>query len=360
MHPLFDEGGEKPGCLLEGVRPVVMFGAGRFAKAVLENSGASIRPEFCVDSNSRLWGSSVAGVPVMSPQALYDHVPRPIVVVAMMVTGGVERELIARGFNCLFAERDGHIGYLPGSHLLDDAESLYRLWHTLADDTSRRVSLAAWKARIFQSVHFEMIGSPFLHHVYTGPQYFVDEILDFGDGETWLDCGAYDGDFLVSGHAYMLGKGLRAPRVHALEADDVNLARLQRTVTEYGLLDVKLHHAMVGADDGWCSAPDFNSCRGDGFASQAVRRVRLDSLFSEEPVHFVKMDIEGAEPQALTGAAGLIAASRPKLAVSVYHETRHLIDIPLSIHEQHPGYRLYVRHHSSNTLWETICYAVPE
>jgi len=45
---------------------------------------------------------------------------------------------------------------------------------------------------------------------------------------------------------------------------------------------------------------------------------RLDDIIDEK-VTFIKMDIEGAEPQAIDGARETIAKYHPKLAISVYH-----------------------------------------
>ncbi len=49
-------------------------------------------------------------------------------------------------------------------------------------------------------------------------------------------------------------------------------------------------------------------------------RVRLDSLVRDR-VDFIKIDVEGMEMQALSGAAGLISACRPALYVEVLDET---------------------------------------
>lgn len=360
MHPLAAGGTLKAAQLLDSSQPFVLFGAGRFAKSVLENWLArGIRPAYCVDSNPRLWDSTLLGVPIVSPQVLFAQKPAPLVIVAAMITGGIEAELAARGLPCLFAERDGYVGFLPGSKLLDVADSLHRVWDLLADAQSRQVLLAACKARLFQSVQFEMIGSPFLHQMTSAPQYFVPDILNFADNETWVDCGAYDGDFLVSSHAFMLEAGLKVPQIHAFEADTVNMARLARTVHDFALPKVSLHRALVGGEDGWCANPDFNNCRNDDGALEPVPMVRLDTALAENEVHLLKMDIEGAEPAALAGATATIRKWQPKLAICVYHDTRHLLDIPLQINEQHGNYRLYLRHHSTSSLWETVCYAKP-
>ncbi len=72
----------------------------------------------------------------------------------------------------------------------------------------------------------------------------------------------------------------------------------------------------------------------------------------------IKMDIEGAEPEALCGAEKIIRRHAPVLAISVYHQVDHLWTIPLWISKACPGYSFFLRHHS-DFAGETVCYAVP-
>jgi hypothetical protein len=72
----------------------------------------------------------------------------------------------------------------------------------------------------------------------------------------------------------------------------------------------------------------------------------------------IKMDIEGAELGALSGAAQLIARARPVLCVVAYHHCEHLWQIPILMHSLLPEYRLYLRRYAED-CWETVYYAVP-
>jgi|WetSurMetagenome_2_1015567.scaffolds.fasta_scaffold00190_23 FkbM family methyltransferase len=70
----------------------------------------------------------------------------------------------------------------------------------------------------------------------------------------------------------------------------------------------------------------------------------------------ISMDVEGAEMEALKGAEKTIRASRPDLAVCVYHSANHLWDIPSYIHSLDLGYRLYLRNQTGYAQ-ETVMYA---
>jgi len=73
-------------------------------------------------------------------------------------------------------------------------------------------------------------------------------------------------------------------------------------------------------------------------------------------VTFIKMDIEGAEVEAVSGAADIIRSQKPKLAICVYHSKEHIIKIPFLLKKLVPEYKIYLRHHSPSLL-DTVCYA---
>ena len=73
-------------------------------------------------------------------------------------------------------------------------------------------------------------------------------------------------------------------------------------------------------------------------------------------VDFIKMDIEGAEINALNGARKTIQKFRPKLAIAVYHSIKEHYTIPQLIKEIEPGYRLYLDHFTIHEE-ETVLFA---
>lgn len=76
---------------------------------------------------------------------------------------------------------------------------------------------------------------------------------------------------------------------------------------------------------------------------------RLDSFVAEhtiQKVDMIKMDIEGAELEALNGAKNTIARHSPTLLICLYHEPEHLFQIPLLIKQWQPKYKLYLNQES--------------
>jgi len=75
-------------------------------------------------------------------------------------------------------------------------------------------------------------------------------------------------------------------------------------------------------------------------------------------VDFIKLDIEGAELEAIKGAARSIRKFRPSLALCVYHCPEHFTQLAQFIHSIHPDY-LFSLDHFSKGPWETVLYAFP-
>jgi FkbM family methyltransferase len=76
-------------------------------------------------------------------------------------------------------------------------------------------------------------------------------------------------------------------------------------------------------------------------------------------VDFIKMDIEGAETNALKGAIETIRNFRPKLAIALYHSTKDFESIPKFINDLGIGYKYYLSH---STIYgeETMLFATTE
>jgi hypothetical protein len=75
-------------------------------------------------------------------------------------------------------------------------------------------------------------------------------------------------------------------------------------------------------------------------------------------VDFIKMDIEGAELEALRGAESVLKQFKPKLAISVYHNFKDFWTIPQYLAQLGLGYRFYLRHFTIHAE-ETVLFAKP-
>lgn len=92
-----------------------------------------------------------------------------------------------------------------------------------------------------------------------------------------------------------------------------------------------------------------------------VKGVTIDSFVDErgiDSVGFIKLDIEGAEMEALNGAIRTIKRDKPYLAICIYHKKEHVIEIPEILKKLNPDYTFKIGFHSP-TFIDTVLYAVP-
>ncbi|MBQ9365524.1 MAG: FkbM family methyltransferase, partial [Schwartzia sp.] len=199
------------------------------------------------------------------------------------------------------------------------------------------------------------------------PQYFPREIRErLGRDEVFYDCGAYIGD---TTEAFLKQTKGAFRAVYAFEMDPVIFDRMTSNPSikdkrisnvPFGVSDrnelVKFT-PMPGGDGSSYVIRFSGNLIGDGMAQlRSLDSLRDDGLLSE-PATFVKMDIEGAEMDALQGMQQMMLQYRPKLAVCVYHKPEDLWEIPLFIHQMVPEYKLILRQHSPLMDNDTVLYA---
>jgi len=123
---------------------------------------------------------------------------------------------------------------------------------------------------------------------------------------------------------------------------------------------ITLQCAAVGAHNGTDTfSGDGNEASSIGKGDMVVNCVTLDSALSGAEPTYIKMDIEGAELDALNGARGIIQQHSPVLAICTYHLQNHLWKIPLLIQSINPNYRFFLRPHLLEG-WDLVCYAIPK
>jgi len=159
---------------------------------------------------------------------------------------------------------------------------------------------------------------------------FVRSLLKPGD--IAIDVGAHVGFFTVQMAAAVGSAG----RVYAFEPLDANADLLERSLVENRFEDrVSFQRAAVGTAPGSATltfpSETLNSGGAyllrdgtmplEGNQTKTVPLVTLDTLDVQRPVRFIKMDVEGAEPQVIRGAMGLLKHDRPVI-LSELHPTQ--------------------------------------
>jgi FkbM family methyltransferase len=290
----------------------------------------------------------------LSPQELLELKNDCVVFVTIGNFRPVVDQLMAAGFpavHLIYKYDLVNSDFLDRQDLAAVAHNLSRARMLLGDDKSLRV---------FDAIVQRVVGGgrdwQLMADICEGDQYFPSDIITLTDREQFVDIGAFDGDTVADFARRTQG---RFDRVYAFELDRINYGHLQENVARLPNAD-RIRAFNVGI---WDSEQDVTYSVGQsqstvGSGDAVGHVVALDDALQEDPVSFIKIDIEGAEPQALRGAAGIISKQKPTLAVCVYHHFEHLWAIPLLIHELVPDHRIFLRHHTT-LEYETVCYAVP-
>ena len=167
-------------------------------------------------------------------------------------------------------------------------------------------------------------------------QYEVDEVQYMRSvlkpGDTAIDAGAHIGFFTMQMAAMVGPEG----RVYAFEPFDANAELLERSIQENRFADrIDFHRAAAGAASGTATLTFPVETLNTGGAyllhdgtpalagnqTTAVPVVALDDLPIRRPVRMIKMDVEGAEPLVIKGAAALLREDRP-VVLSELHPTQ--------------------------------------
>jgi FkbM family methyltransferase len=334
---------------------VVFYGCGAILNSIvetwIEHIGWPI--DYCCDSDSEKWGKLFCGARCLSPDELLKIKDQCAVFVTIGQFRPVVDFLIANGFSTvnLIYKYD-----LVTSDFLDKhdpgeiADKLRQARQLFCDQKSLNV---------FDSILQRALGGgkdvDLMVNICEKDQYFPADIIRLSDHECFVDIGAFDGDTVGD---FVKRTGARFDRIDAFEVNQVNYFQLRDNVARMPNAD-RIKVFNLGIWDAECdvtySVGKSQSTIGIGQTKGHV--VPLDDVLRGESVSFIKMDIEGAEPNALRGARNIIETQKPRLAICVYHHLKHLWEIPLYISELVPGYRLYLRHHT-NLEYETVCYAV--
>jgi FkbM family methyltransferase len=179
-------------------------------------------------------------------------------------------------------------------------------------------------------------------------------LIAFSNGEVYVDGGSYDGDTI---RTFMGRVDNRFERIYAFEPDPVTFGALQSNFSAEPR--VEAIHAGLHREKGVLRFKDDGS-RGAIFTNDGEIEMpvtTLDDVIGEGPVSYIKMNIEGAEIDALRGGERLIRRELPKLALSVYHRPSDLWRIPEIVKQFDPGYDLYLRQHDGGII-ETVLYAL--
>ena len=304
------------------------------------------------DGNVRMRGTRFAGMRIYPSEAL-TRLPRdiPIVIASHRVLGAYEL-LRAQGYVAVpiaylqvaapqtFTPHAFYDGLLED--LVDHRQQYLQLSEMMADEQSR--------ATLSAIIAYRLTLNPlYLRDLIDWNLY---DALNFSDDEVYVDGGTYNGDFI---HFFTDHVGNRYERIFAFEPDKETFKTL---AARFGNNPrTELHNAGLHSHSGKIgfTSDSSRAAKIDPDGKSQIDVVSLDDVIPGR-VSFIKLNIEGAEIEALKGGRKLIGRYTPKLAISAYHRPSDLWQIPKLIKELNTCYKLYLRQQDGGII-ESVIYA---
>ncbi|WP_420406311.1 FkbM family methyltransferase [Nisaea sp.] len=243
-------------------------------------------------------------------------------------------------------------------------EEIRAVHGALADDRSKAAYLS-----VLRDPPSARLGA-FLNTMLRGQQYF--EHIRVSPGDTVLNFGVFDGFEIPGFAALMQGQG------RLINIDPLGHTYLSRYVRDaigqydslveifpYCVTDRDGETDFIHYEDGQAAShphamtPEVKEQSGKPRLVYPTRR--LTSLIREiapERIDLMKFDVEGAEEMLIGDLPEIVARYRPQIALSVYHATRHLWEMPLQMMAMCEGYEFRFGSYSM-TRYESIFYCLP-
>ena len=149
------------------------------------------------------------------------------------------------------------------------------------------------------SYHFPKCnGTEFIHDIMyeqkdNSPHLYLKGENDIQTGDTIIDAGTCEGNFAIR----FIDK---VKRVYLIESDPLWIECLERTFRPYKNKTVICNKYLTRYDSN--------------------NTITIDSLVSHEKINFLKMDVEGAEIDALLGAKRTLLNNNVKCSICSYHK----------------------------------------
>ncbi|WP_295444554.1 FkbM family methyltransferase [uncultured Thiodictyon sp.] len=339
-------------------RPLALYGAGdlgRLARDYFTRVGISI--DFVVDRDAERLANSAAweGVHLLTPDAVPAQARKSMLLAVCVATipyTTLDEDLrqcgwvdVAPFYDIAEAYRDRHPlsnGWFAPPLVERDLVGIASVLAGWGDNLSRahHLQFLAWR-RLREEWNF--IGAP----VTTDDRYFIADLRALlTNHEAFADIGAHQGRVI---RRFLEAVKGRCAQIWAVEPDPDSLVQLHQLAGGLGLPDGAALHIIPRAVAE--AQREARFAAGLDYASQLselgevpVPVTTIDQLGLAPS--FLKLHLEGGELAALRGARQTLARCRPLLAVTSYHNSQGLWELPLWLMQTLPDYRFLMRLHS--------------
>lgn len=219
--------------------------------------------------------------------------------------------------------------------LIEHREDFIWLYDRLEDWRSRQVLISM----LYNWITFDI---SYIHGMKEAnfADYFDLDLVECNEDEVVVDLGAWVGD---SASKFISTYG-NYRKIYCYEIDEINMRMAKANLEKYPDIEFRQKGVGSASDRKYIQGYLDLSCNRvvENDTGREIEIVSIDDDISER-ITLIKMDIEGAEQEALLGCKRHIQEEAPKLLISVYHNNEDIWKVPRMIDEMKPEYRFYLR-----------------
>ncbi len=336
--------------LKDETRPVILYGMGNGADMIIEKFyeyGINFSDIFASDNFVR--GHSFHGKKVLKYSDICEKYDDFVIVMTFALQRKEDLENVLKiseehTLLSLTVPVAGE-GLFTREFFDENADKFEAVYNLLSDEKS--------KETFINIINFKISGKiKYLFSSFSPKKEVYENILNLNENDVIIDLGAYNGDtvkeFIENSHGY-------PKKITALEPDKKNFAKLLKNTSHLDFVEC-LNLGAWSKDDILFFRKTAGRQSKLDITGEEIPVKAIDSLIKEK-ITLLKMDIEGSELEAITGAEKTIKKYSPKLYVCAYHRNEDMFALPLKIHSINPNYRFYFRQHPYIPAWESNFYA---
>lgn len=345
-------------------KPIILFGAGiigKFYSELIKDKLNMEKEMFFCDNNPAKISAVINGVPVISFDELKNNYKDSyIIITSLKFRNDLLLQLKENGLSPMLDPSISSV--FVGNTAFYDTFTDYRrviqenvskfkqAYELLQDEYSRKIFVDRLNYCISADTkHLTPLISK-------SPQYFEKGIIYLSDDEVFIDGGSCIGDTLEE---FLRQTNGRIKHAYCFEPEKTKHKEFLSRFSALKNVELIPCGLWSGKDELSFNATGTGSSSISRCGTVKIQVTSIDEVLQGAPATFIKMDIEGAETEALKGAENTIRRHRPKLGICVYHKPLDIAEIPLYIKELLPEYKIYLRHYNYGSS-ETVCYAVAE
>ena len=318
--------------------------------ALLSKNGYANKIIMWVDSNIKLYGKTRYGKPVMDPREILNHRNALVIINSLSMQAilhkadsmGVSNDILIIPYyfyhGVLEHPYDNDVAREVIENYGDEIKELF----CGADEETNRYLNIIFEMRkkceddLYPREYYELTGG--------NMDYFCDQTIAPSGDVTLIDVGAYEGESIEPIRKFY---GDHFRYCIAFEPDSRSVKKLIKYVENSAIEDkCKIFACALGNEEKLIRFSETGSTSqlSDNGKIELEQKV-FDELDVDSVVGdaMIKMDIEGAEENAIKGMKNFIRKNKPYLAICMYHKEDDIYRLPKLIKSLYQGYRLYIR-----------------